>query len=291
MSVAPFSPSFFAPPPEQPRDDLLRAYLAFLEERNGTTDATQAYPHRERWLQDTQAWQARHRGEVDAEAFERNYARFDPATRPDLGQLALLAFVKVNAGEAYGVEVVSRKRHGTPPTGALFDTVERVIGQEETYHTRILVGASRQFGLSEPTSAWKPPAALKAVIAAIAYSPKALFHPILLGAELGGVYTFNWMLERVGQVFREQPDVAEAMERRLVEILIDEVGHVAFNRMAVGPTGLATARALSSRVVDATQAHSPEFRGLGWTDEDTRAVSRFDLSGLPEEVRRRSFFV
>jgi hypothetical protein len=283
-------PSFYSPIPEQPRDDLLGAYLSFLEERNGSTDTGVPYPHRERWLEETRGWRPRHRGAVDAQAFERNYQRFDPSTRPSLAELALLAFVKVNAGEAYGVEVVSRRRHGRPPTD-LFGRVERVLGQEETYHTRILVGAARQFGLAEPSSAWTPPVALKVIIGAIAYSPEALFHPILLGAELAGLFTFNWMLTRVGEVFRDEPDVRETMERRLVEVLVDEVGHAAFNRMAVGPAGLEAARMLAPWVVQATQERSPEFRGLGWTAEDTRAVSRFDLQDLPEEVRRRAFFV
>jgi hypothetical protein len=291
MAVA-SAAGFYAPVPEAPREDLLRDYLRFLETRNGTIDSTVPYPKREAWLEDAQRWPARHRNVIAGEAFARNYVRFDPATAPSPQMLALLSFVKANAGEAYGVEVLRRMRHAAPlPENDVFASVERVLAQEETYHTRILVGAARQFDLPEPRGAWKPPLPLKVLIGALAYSPKALFHPILLGAEIGGVFTFNWMLQKAGEVFRDEPEVAETMERRLIEILIDEIGHIAFNRLAVGPTGLTVAKNLAGQIAHANSGISPEFRGLGWSASTRQRLDRFDLADLPEEVRRRAFFV
>lgn len=283
--------SFYAPIPDRPRDDLLKDYLSFLKQRNGTTDASKPYPNRESWLESADAATVRHKGDVDAGAFNRNYVKFDPKTSPSKPMLALLSFVKVNAGEAYGVEVVSSKRHAGPPTGELFDSVERVISREETYHTRILLGASNQFGLPKPTGAWKPALPLRILIGSLAYSPKALFHPILLGSELGGVFTFNWMLKKVGELFRDEPELKETLEARLVDILVDEIGHVAFNRMAVGPRGLKAAKDIAPHVIDGTNGRTPEFVALGWTKETLKELDAFDYLDLPEEVRRRSFFV
>lgn len=285
------SASFYSSVPDAPREDHLAAYLKFLAARDGTVDAASTYPQRDAWLRASEGWTARHRAEIDPTEFERHYARFDPSAEPEAAMSALLAFVKMNAGEAYGVEVVSRRRHGRAPTGELVDTVERLIGKEETYHTRILLGATRQFGLEAPTAAWNPPPGIKAVIGAIAYSPRALFHPILLGTEIGGLFAFHWMLQRVGEIFRDEPELKESLEQRLLEILVDEVGHIAFNRIAVGPAGLSTARALAPRVAAATSGHLGEFRALGWTKGTLDAFDRFDLHSLPEQVRRQSFFV
>jgi hypothetical protein len=283
------SPSFYGPVPDRGTDEILADYLAFLEVRNGSTATAGAFPKREAWLAETERWDARYVGAVDADAFERSWTRFDPGDPHDDALLALLAFVKVNAGEAYGVEVVGAARHRRPPEG-LFDTVERVLGNEETYHTRILVGATAQFDLPRPTGAWRPSLPLRVLIGTLAWSPKVVFHPILLGAEISGVYTFNWMLERVRALFHDQPALRETLEARLIEILIDEIGHIAFNRLAVGPLGLAAARALAPRVAAAASRITPEFDALGWGPGLER-FDRFDLASLPEEARRRAFFV
>jgi hypothetical protein len=283
------APGFFGAVAEGPREDLLGAYLDFLEQRNGTREPNLPYPRREDWLSQMQKCTVRYAGTIDPAKFEKQYAT---PTRQgmDLTLAALLAFVKVNAGEAYGVEVVTRRRHGRKPRG-LFERVERLVGQEETYHTRILLGATRQFDVPEPQGAWRPSLPLQLTIGALAFSPKSLFHPVLLGSEVAGVFTFNWMLSRVGELFGDQPQLCETLEARLLEILIDEIGHIAFNRMAVGPLGMASARALVPLIADGVGGRTVEFRMLGWNRGMLDTLDHFDLGLLPEEVRRRAFFV
>lgn len=285
------SPSFFGAIPETPRDDLLTDYLDFLERRNGTTDAEKDYPYRERWLQTANSEPIRYEGSVDEGLFARSWTRFDPAAAAQPALVALLAFVKVNAGEAYGVEAVSLARHGRPVGSDLMDRVERVLAKEETYHTRILLGATRQFGISEPKGAWTPPLAVRGLIAALIHAPKSLFHPVLLGAEVGGIFAFNWMLIRVRSIFADQPEVRASLEERLIEILADEIGHVAFNRLAVGPRGMAMARWLAPEVADRAAGETREFKALGWTKATLADFDRFDFMSLPEEARRRAFYV
>lgn len=280
------APSFYAPVPESPREDLLNAYLAFLEKRNGSLDATVPFPKREAWLDESRGWSVRSRHAVDPTAFQRGWS----GGTSDLGDLALqtlLSFVRINAGEAYGVEVVSR-RHTDHTSMEPFDQVQRVLTNEETYHTRILLGATQQFGVPSPTEAWRPPLLLKILIGSLAYSPKAIFHPILLGSEIAGIFAFNWLLQAVGKLFPEEPELRESLERRLIEILIDEVGHVAFNRLAVGPSGLSIGRKLAPHVVN---GNLPDMRGLGWNPNTLRELDHLDFGSLPEEVRQRAFFV
>jgi hypothetical protein len=77
----------------------------------------------------------------------------------------------------------------------------------------------------------------------------------------------------------------------LIEILVDELGHIAFNRMAVGPRGMAAAKAITAGVAESASRVTPELGALGWTAETTRAIEKFDLRSVPEEARRRAFFV
>jgi len=119
--------------------------------------------------------------------------------------------------------------------------------------------------------------------------PTAIFHPILLAAEFGGVFAFNWLLSKVGEVFADEPELKESMEARLIEVLVDEVGHITFNRMMVGPLGLEIARTLAPHVADGTSGFTPEFRALGWNKDTIKAFDKFDFSILPEEVKKRAF--
>jgi hypothetical protein len=288
--MASLTPSFYAPVPAVPPDDVLRDYRHFLERRNGAADERGRFAHRETWLNEAAASPVRYAGRVDEDAFARQYVQFQGASSSSAAQTVLLAFVKMNAGEAYGVEVLTKLRHNRPVT-TTFDELERLLAQEETYHTRILLGATRQFGVAEPTGAWRPPLPLKVLIGALAHAPASAFHPILLGAEIAGVFTFSWMLRKVGEVFRDQPAFRETLEQRLIEVLVDEMGHIAFNRLAVGPVGLKAAKSLAALSARGNSQTTPEFRALGWSSEVTDAIGRFDYADLPEEVRRRSFFV
>jgi hypothetical protein len=281
---------FYGNAPDRPCDDVLGDYLRFLEQRNGPLRDDGVFARREAWLDDTRGWSARHASELDAATFADRYERLGDASSLDPAMLALLAFVKVNASEAYGVEVITRLRF-TEEATTLFERVERVLTREERYHTRILVGAARQFSLPEPSGAWKPPLALRLLIGTLAHVPRAVFHPLALGAEIAAVFAFNWMLRSVCEKFRDEPALRETLEARLIEVLVDEIGHIAFNRIAVGPLGLAGARALAPWVAASTARNIPEFRSLGWSDATIRHFDRFDLHVLPDEVKRRSFFV
>ncbi len=206
-------------------------------------------------------------------------------------ELALLAFVKINAGEAYGVEVTGAARKHLHSRDEPLYRVERVLSYEETYHTKMLLGVIQHFDNIELGDGWRPPLPLKILIFALAKSPPAIFHPLVLGAEISGVFTFNWLLERTGELFPDQPEIRESMERRLIEILIDEVGHVAFNRIAVRNGGVRIARSLAAQVVKAQETMNPELVGLGFDGPAQSELAGFDYRRLPQEVQDRAFFV
>lgn len=279
------TPSFYGSTPEVPRDDLLRSYLSMLEQRNGSLDIDRPFPTREAWMDASDAWPVRSRRRVDPEVFLHGFTG-GQTDRSDLALQSLLTFVRINAGEAYGVEVVARLRR--PQGSDLIDQVERILQHEETYHTRILLGATRQFDVPTPELAWKPGVALRGLIATIAIAPNAIHHPVTLGAELAGIFAFNWLLTRLPVLFADEPELRETLEQRLLEILVDEVGHVGYQRMAVGPLGLKAARRLAPEVA---RSSFPDMAALGWSASELNEVARLDLTDLPEEVRRRAFFV
>ena len=291
LSTNAINPSFYASVPDRDSaEDLLLALEEHLGARNGALTMVDGFEFREQRMDDFAALPGMFDGLVDVPNVKRS---FTGQTVPGLSEteLAVLAFAKVNAGEAYGVEVTTQARAKLHERDEPIFRVERVLGKEETYHTRLLLGVTQHFDQLELTEGWRPPLPLKVLIFALAKSPPALFHPILLGAEVAGVFVFNWLLERSRDLFPDHPEIRESMEQRLIEILIDEVGHIAFNRIAVGNTGVRIALPLANQVTKAQEAMNPELIGLGF-DADARSNIRgFDYMNLPAEVRSRAFFV
>lgn len=282
--------SFWASSPPADRADAeFSAYLDFLRRRNGPALDGGGFETRERMMSELAAGIEPSR-KIDNERFNRNYAGF---VDTDLTQdeLALLAFVKINAGEAYGVEVTSKARAHLLKRERPIYRVEEVITEEETYHTRILVGATAHFEGLEVSGAWRPAWPLKLLIFCLAQFPPSLFHPVLLGAEVAGVFSFNWLLNRVHTLFPDDPAIRESMEERLVQILVDEVGHIAFNRIALGSKGFGAAKTVAAGVLKSQERMTPELKHLGLDAEARTALDTFDLDALPEEVRRAAFFV
>ncbi|MCO4768888.1 MAG: hypothetical protein KDA24_02585 [Deltaproteobacteria bacterium] len=282
-------PSFYSIVPNRDRaDDLFRSYIAFLEERNGDLFADDGFAHREAMMDTLGEHDAIYRGGFDNAVFNRNYVKLQDTDLSD-EQLALLAFVKMNAGEAYGVEVMSEARADLMARPEPLYVLERVLGREENYHTKMLVGAADHFDGIEVEGAWRPAWPLKLLIFALAKFPPSMFHPILLGAEISGVFTMNWMLGRLSTMFPDDPGVRESMEHRIIEVLIDEVGHVAYNRICVGTAGMRAAKVLARGVSKSHDDLTPELNVLGYA-EARKGLASFDYADLPEEVRRKAWF-
>jgi len=283
--------SFFtaAPSGDQAEDHLL-AYEQHLAERNGQLDTNQGFEVREQRMTAFAGLPGTYDRPVDAAKIQRSYAG-EKVTGLTQEEMAVLAFAKINAGEAYGVEITTQARAKLHERDEPIYRVEKVLGHEETFHTRLLLGVTQHFDDLELTEGWRPPLPLKVLIFALAKSPPALFHPILLGAEVAGVFMFNWLLARTHELFPNDPDIRESMEQRLIEILIDEVGHIAFNRIAVSDRGIKLARPLANQVTKAQDQMNPEVLALGFTDDTRQALATFDYMDLPQEVRDAAFFV
>ncbi|HNT26451.1 MAG TPA: hypothetical protein PKM21_18940 [Anaerolineales bacterium] len=286
------SDSFYARVDDAQRQALLQAYIDHLQARNGQLDpSTGRLPRREASLETMNASDVRYAGQVSQAHFDRLYANFsasDPHLDPAL--LLLLLFCKMNAGEAYGVRVVKAVHARRWQQSQ--DLPSRAIAfaqEEEEYHTRILVGAAHHFNI-QAGGEYVPRLALKVLIGSLAYAPRLFFFPILYASEVAGVYIFNWTLKRVRSLIPDQPQLAEALEQRLIEIIIDEIGHVGFNRLVLGEQGRGLGRLLAGQTARGLPLMTPELGAAGFDASALRGFANFDLHDLPEQARQRAFF-
>ena len=150
-------------------------------------------------------------------------------------------------------------------------------------------GSAQQFDI-QVVDRYSPNLILRVLIHAIAYSPRRLMHPILYSAEVSGIYLFNWTLNQIGRFLKGQTELQELLEQRLTEILVDEVGHVAFNRLVMSPGELALGSRLAGLTVRGLPQITPETEALGFHGQALNNFARFDYLSLPEEVRQRGFF-
>ena len=91
-------------------------------------------------------------------------------------------------------------------------------------------------------------------------------------------------------MIKGQPELVEALERRLLEVLVDELGHVALNRLLLGEGGRKIGRILSRFTVRGLPSMTPELKALGFNGNVKRRFDTFDLPDLPQAVRARGFF-
>ncbi|MEP7051111.1 MAG: hypothetical protein ABJB12_12200 [Pseudomonadota bacterium] len=276
----------FSPMSSDARREQRVAYRGFLAERDGVPDLERrTLSRREQSLGRFMLPLAAQRG-LDRPLFASQYAKFDRAraTSPEL--LLLITLVKVNAAEAFGVnstyeQAFRRAAHEQ-------DDLELVLLIEETYHTKILLSTARLYGM-DVQAPYTPPTALRALIGGIAHAPEFLSRPLTLASEIFGTLSFLKLLQAARTILKHDPELRDAVEERLTEVLIDEIGHIAFNRMCLGRAGLAQARAMLPLVARGLRNAMPEFEALGVELSCAGAESVTTSAALPEEVRRAAF--
>jgi hypothetical protein len=262
------------------------AYRQFLVERDGALDlATRTLSRREAGMARYAKPLPRLR-EIDQALFHEQYARFDVRRRMPGEAGLLLALVKANAAEAYGVtqtfETVYRRAQ------RVRDDVEVLLLVEETYHTRILLSSTVLFGLNI-TTPFRPGAPLRALISGIARGPEDLSRPLVLAGEIVGAVTFLNLFHKAREVLKHDAELRDAMEERIIEVLTDEIGHISFNRLLLGPAGLRTARLLLPLVSKALSIALPELGALGLHASAEGAETVTTSKDLPDVVRRAAF--
>ena len=262
------------------------AYRQFLVERDGAPNIDQrTLSRREEGMARYTRPLSRVR-EIDRTVFERQYASFSPRHSLSPEAALLMALVKINGAEAYAVEQNYELVRDRTLDGE--DDVELLLHIEETYHTRILLSTAGLYGLSIDAP-YRPPVSFRALITSITRGPEVLARPLILAGEIVGTITFLNLLYAARDILKHDPELRDAIEERVTEVLIDEIGHISFNRMLLSPAGLARARRLLPLVAAGSARAVPVLAALGLRPSAAAAAMLTSSARLPAAVRQAAF--
>jgi hypothetical protein len=278
----------FASVPKDARAGRLKEYRDYLIERDGELDLEHRTLARREVSMKRYETPPEFLRELDEAEFRKQYATFDERKVQSKEMLLLLALVKINSAEAYGV---SRNFDRTMNRALRNeDDSELRILCEEGYHTRILLSSANRYGieLHEP---YTPPSALRAMIGGIATAPMAVARPLTLAGEIIATLMFTKLIAVTERVLEHDPETRDAILERIMEICVDERGHISYNRLHMGPADLAQARLILPLTARIMSTVFSEMVALGaYPTEIMRELPLITESKhLPAEVNRQSF--
>jgi hypothetical protein len=225
-------------------DTGIDGYRAYLERRDGKADLlNRRLASRDEFFGGLEANPVRSKHHIDRTVFARNLRRRRPDPGVDRRMLFLLATAKLNQAERFGVGLGETygKNSGDDVSP------ERVYMElEEHYHTRLLAYVLDIFGL--PFQVVAPPLVMRQFVKTAVFLPERMSFMFVGAAEMAGCIMFH-QLRRIGiELFADEPEVAERIERLYSEILTDEVGHVGYCAARCTPAERAIMRRLYPRI-------------------------------------------
>jgi hypothetical protein len=278
----------FKPMPAATQTELRIAYREFLRERDGEPNyQLRTLQRREERMARFVQPLARVR-DIDHQLFNQQFAHFDSKRETPPEMLLLLGLVKLNAAEAYGVNrIFESSFQRLKKTG---DELEMMLLLEESYHTKILLSTAGLYGL-EVTEPYSPAAAFRALIGGIAHAPEFISRPLTLAGEILGTLGLFNLLNVARKRLSHDPELRDAVEERIIDILVDEIGHISFNRMIMSSRALMQTRILLPMVGLSLGVAAPEVGLLGAlpTDPTESIHLLYNQKLLPESVRSQAF--
>ncbi len=278
----------FASLSKDTRKGRLREYRDYLIDRDGELNIEERkLARREESIKryETPPKTLRSMDEVE---FRRRYVSFDKHDRPSEEMLLILALVKINSAEAYGV---SRNYQRTMDRALKNeDDTELRILCEEGYHTRILLSSANHYGI-EVNEPYRPPSALRLMIGGIATAPMFIARPLVLAGEIIATLMFAKLIETTERVLKNDPEARDAILERVMEICVDERGHTTFNRLHASAAELAETRLILPMTARIMSTVFSEMVALGAFPLDIMRELPLitEPNYLPAEVNRQSF--
>lgn len=278
----------FEPVPKNARQGRLREYRDYLIERDGELNLEErTLARREASMKRYETPPSAIRG-MDEAVFRKQYASFDKRKPPDPEMMLLLALVKINSAEAYGVSRNFQRTMNRALKNE--DDSELRILCEEGYHTRILLSSANRYGieLHEP---YRPPSALRIMIGGIATAPMAIARPLTLAGEFIATLMFIKLFDAVERVLKNDPETRDAILERVMEICVDERGHISYNRLHMSTADLAQTRLILPATARIMSTVFSEMVAIGAYPsnvlQDLELLA--DPRRLPAEVRKQWF--
>ena len=266
-------------------DNRIDGYREFLKRRDGEADLlNRRLANREDFFDGLESNPVRSVHPADRTTFLRNMRRRKPEPGLDRKMLFLLATAKLNQAERFGVGLGEtyglNSDENLPP--------ERVyLELEEHYHTRLLAYVLDVFDLTFQVV--PPPFVMRQFVKTGVFLPERLGFVFVGAAEMAGCIMFD-ELRRVGvELFADEPEVCERVERLYSEILTDEVGHVGYCASRCTPPERAVMRWLYPRIGRIFARQTAEISLLIDPDElrarlDRRFVVEELTAGLTNET-------
>ena len=121
--------------------------------------------------------------------------------------------------------------------------------------------------------------------------PQKLAMPLILCAELTASVAFRLLLDEGRVLFAGQPALWDRVRTLLEQIMVDEVGHVAYCRVRLGRTGLAIARALLPAVARSLLSDQRELARLIGKARFKAALAGFDPSRISAGCQTAPFWI
>ncbi|MFN7147106.1 MAG: hypothetical protein ACK4YP_25275 [Myxococcota bacterium] len=262
------------------------AYLAHLRRRDGAPDLDAGtLAHREAFFREIDGNPLRYTGEVPRDEFARRMATKD-VTGASRMALWMSVMASTNEGERYAVGLAIEDRKKLPKA-TLADDPMTYVEIEELYHTRILLDALRVLGLE-----WEmrePEGAVRAFLWSLIRLPRWMSNPVVLMGEIAGTIIFLRLRETARELFGTETPEAKRIQALIEEILVDEIGHVAYVRSKMGPVEMAVARVLLTLGGRLLFLQTPAIAALWDVGEMAREARAMRWSLLPPEIRARAF--
>jgi hypothetical protein len=287
LQLNPIAESLFSPLPTDLRDAAPERYLAYLKGRDGRLDLTsRTLSGREPFFERLATDPVRAKAPLDRERFHRNHDAKHP--EPDLPRemLWLLAIAKANRTEYYGME--AHIAVNGILDGDAADT-QAYVDMQEVYHTRILLDVLRCFDLEIEIG--RPELASRVAVQAMVRLPQRMAMPLILCAEFTAAVAFRLLLDVGRELFGDVPELWSRVSTLLEQIMVDEVGHIAYCRARLGRPGLAIARALFPSVARSILSDQREFALLIGKERFDAALAAFDPSLIAEGCHAAPFWL
>jgi hypothetical protein len=150
------------------------------------------------------------------------------------------------------------------------------VALQEFYHTRILLECCNSVGLD--VDILPPRLAMRVATNLMARLPERGRLPLTLAAEIVGCVFFALLLAHL-DYFDEEPEVRERLRDLIRDILIDEIGHVAYCRSGLSNAELAYARRLLPLMQRTLLNDMPEYVQIaGSVEAFNQRVRDFDVA-------------
>jgi hypothetical protein len=266
----------------------IEGYRDFLKRRDGAADLlNRRLANREEFFNSLEANPLRSAHPADRATFLRNLRRRRPEPGLDRKMLFLLATAKLNQAERFGVGLGEtyglNSDEDLPP--------ERIyLELEEHYHTRLLAYVLDIFELTFQVV--PPPLVMRQFVKTAVFLPERLGMLFVGASEMAGCVMFD-ELRRVGaELFADEPDVAERVERLYSEILTDEIGHVGYCASRCTTAERALMRRLYPRIARLFARQTAEINLLVDRGELRARLDRpFDVDELTAGLDNETYLV